>query len=82
VNGTGAKKAIMLCENSLYRKRLLPAQKNTANDSLVNPEKIFLPQFHFKLGLMKNYVKAMNRNGESFPYLAQTFPRIRDAEIN
>lgn len=63
------------------RKQLPPAQKNTANDSFVNPQKIFLPQFHLKLGMMKNYVKAMNRNGESFRYLVQTFPRIHDAEI-
>jgi hypothetical protein len=62
-------------------KQLLPAQKNTANDSLVDPKKIFPPQFHLKLGLMKNYVKSMNRNGESFRYLVQTFPRIRDVEI-
>jgi hypothetical protein len=30
---------------------------------------------------MKNSVKAMNRNGEYFRYLQQTFPRINDAKI-
>lgn len=49
-----------------YRKQLLPAQKNTANDSLVDPKKIFPPQFHLKFKLMKTHVKAMNWNGESF----------------
>jgi hypothetical protein len=30
---------------------------------------------------MKNSVKAMNRNGEYFRYLQQTFQRINDAKI-
>jgi len=30
---------------------------------------------------MKNFVKAMNREGEGFRYLRQMFPRISDANI-
>jgi hypothetical protein len=40
-------------------KQFLCEQKNTANDSLVGPHKIFLPPIHIKLGLMKNSAKAM-----------------------
>lgn len=36
-------------------------------------EKVFLPPLHLKLGLMKNFVKAMDQNGADF--LANEVPR-------
>ena len=63
------------------RKNLVPGQKNVAHEPLVDPTKIFLPPLHIKLGLMKNFVKAMNKEGEAFRYLRQMFPRITDAKI-
>ena len=53
-----------------------------AHKPLVDPAKIYLPPLHIKLGLMKNYVKPTNKEGEGFPYLRQMFPRITDAKIN
>jgi hypothetical protein len=38
-------------------------EKNVLNNPLVNPEKVFLPPLHIKLGLMRNFVKAINKNG-------------------
>jgi hypothetical protein len=35
-------------------------KKNVLNNPLVNPEKVFLPPLHIKLGLMKNFVKGMD----------------------
>lgn len=63
------------------RKNLVPGQKNVAHQPLVEPSKIFLPPLHIKLGLMKNFVKAMNKEGAGFRYLRQMFPRISDAKI-
>jgi hypothetical protein len=63
------------------RKTLVPGQKNVAHDPLVDPKKIFLPPLHIKLGLMKNFVKAMNKQSKAFTYLRQMFPRISDAKI-
>ena len=40
-----------------------------------------LPPHHVKLGLMKNFVKAMDRNGTAFPYLRQKFPLLSDTKI-
>jgi len=40
-----------------------------------------LPPFHIKLGLMKNSVKAMNKDGDGFLYLMNKFPRISEAKI-
>jgi hypothetical protein len=48
---------------------------------LVEKTKIFLPLLHIKLGLTKNFVKGMNKEGEGFAYLKQKFPQVSDAKI-
>jgi len=63
------------------RKNLVPGQKNVAHQPLVEPSKIFLPPLHIQLGLMKNSVKAMNKEGAGFRYLRHMVPRISDAKI-
>ena len=32
--------------------------------------KVLLPPFHIKLGLMKNFVKALHKNGAAFQHLS------------
>jgi len=44
--------------------------------------KILLPPLHIKLGLMKNFVKAMDRTGSAFKHLAEKFPRLSEAKMN
>ena len=56
-------------------------QKNAINNPLVNPEKVYLPPLPIKLGLIKNFVKAMDQNTAGFTYLKNMFPRISDAKI-
>jgi hypothetical protein len=51
------------------------------NNPLVNPEKVFLLPLHIKLGLMKNFVKAIDKNGAGFMYLKHNFARLSDAKI-
>jgi hypothetical protein len=43
-------------------------KKNTANDPLADIQKmyVFVPPQNIKLGLMKNSIEAMSRNGEGF----------------
>jgi hypothetical protein len=36
---------------------------------------------HFKLGLMKNFVKAMNQEEAAFTYLREKFPRLSEAKL-
>ena len=50
-------------------------------DPLVDPKKVLLPPLHIKLGLMKNFAKAMDREGEGFKYLTELFPRLSEAKI-
>ncbi|UYV67228.1 hypothetical protein LAZ67_4004435 [Cordylochernes scorpioides] len=55
--------------------------KNIANLPLIDSENIYLPPLHIKLGLMNNFVKAMNRNASGFAYLKQKFSIISEAKI-
>jgi hypothetical protein len=63
------------------RKNLTPGKKNVTCKPLVDPKKVCLPPLHIKLGLMENFVKAMDRDGQDFLYLQKMFPRISDAKI-
>jgi len=54
---------------------------NVENQPLVEPSKILLPFMHFKLGLMKNFVKAMNQEEAAFTYLQEKFPRLSEAKV-
>lgn len=55
--------------------------KNLTREPLVQKEKIYLPPLHIKLGLIKNFVKALDREGNAFKYLKDKFPRISEAKI-
>ena len=47
---------------------------NVINEPLVEKEKIIFPPLHIKLGLMKQFVKALNREGDCFKYMYRAFP--------
>jgi hypothetical protein len=51
------------------RKSLEQGIMNVKNQPLVERSKILLPSVHLKLGLMKNFVKAMNQEEAAFTYL-------------
>lgn len=63
------------------REHLTPGSKNVLHASLVDPEKILLPPLHIKLGLMKQYVKALDKNGNCFKYLCSKFPFLSEAKL-
>jgi len=56
-------------------------QKNVAHRNLVNKTKMYLPPHHIQLGLIKIFVQTMNKAGEGFDYLRQTFPRKNEAKV-
>jgi len=47
----------LLWQNDLIISRFFLAKVTFANDMLVEPQRIILPLYHFKLGLMKNFHK-------------------------
>ena len=59
---------------------LKPSAHNVQTHPLVEPNKMLLPPIHIKLGLMKDFVKAMDREGSGFAFL-QTFPSISMEKI-
>ena len=63
------------------RKSLEPGIMNVENQPLVEPGNILLPAMHLRLGLMKNSVKAMNREAAAFTDLREKFPRLSEAKL-
>ncbi|GBN04543.1 hypothetical protein AVEN_205689-1 [Araneus ventricosus] len=59
----------------------IPGVKNEENEPLFASEKILLPPLHIKLGLMKNFVKAMDYGGSGFQYLRLKFPKVSETKI-
>jgi hypothetical protein len=63
------------------RQEFIPGVKNIVHLPLVDPSKIILPPLHIKLGLMKNFVKAMKKDAPGFLYLQKKFSTISDAKL-
>lgn len=63
------------------RKQYIAGEKNIKNVPLIDKKKIILPPLHIKLGLMKNFVKAMDKEGRGFQYLQEQFPSLTYAKI-
>ena len=50
--------------------------KNITNEPLVNRNCIVLPPLHINLGLMKQFVKALDKHGNCFNYIVKKFPGL------
>lgn len=59
-----------------------PGKNSLQSEPLVDFRKIFLPPLHIKLGLMKNFTKAMGKtNSKGFQYLVEKFPKVSSAKM-
>ena len=47
----------------------------------MSPDKVLLPPLHIKLGLMKQYVKSLDKGGECFKYICQKFSFLSREKI-
>lgn len=54
---------------------------NIVHEPLVHIENILLPPLHIKLGIVKNFIKALNPEGEAFKELKRIFPRLSRMKI-
>lgn len=63
------------------RSEFVAGQSNVKYSPLINPQNVLLPPLHIKLGLMKNFVKAMDKTGEGFLHLKSVFPKLSDAKL-
>lgn len=55
-------------------------QENVKFKPLVKKDKIIVPPLRIKLGLFKNFVKALQKDCDSFHYLKTMFPNLSDAK--
>ena len=59
-----------------------PKPKQLPTSALVDTQNILQPPFHVKLGIIKNFVKAMGKsNFNGFALLFKTFSSIRQAKL-
>ena len=58
------------------REDLAVGDKNIINQPLVSRDRIILPPLHIKLGLMKQFVKALDKHGDCFNYIVKKFPGL------
>ena len=63
------------------RERFIPGRYNVHHFPLVDPAKIYLPPMHIKLGLFKNFVKAMDQDDSGFLHLQEKFPTKTDTKL-
>jgi hypothetical protein len=63
------------------RTSLEPGSKNILRKSLVNPKKILLPPLHIKLGIIKQFVKALPKTGNCFKCLCNKSPHLSEAKL-
>ena len=59
------------------REELVPyKERNVTNDPLMDRDRILFPPLHIKLGLIKLFTKALDKDGDCFTYLCQAFPGL------
>lgn len=49
--------------------------------ALVEREHVILPPLHIKLGLVKNFIKTLDKEGQAFTYLKTVFPNLTLGKI-
>jgi hypothetical protein len=59
----------------------MPGTKIVTHQSLVDPCKMLFPPLQVKLDLMKDFVKALDRNDSAFSFLCEKFPRLSTEKI-
>ena len=58
------------------RSDLIPGSLNVLAPPLVERSKIVFPPLHIKLGIMKQFVKALEKDGDCFKYICRKFPGL------
>ena len=76
-----AKKEHWVKKNWPRRENFNVGEKNIQNRPLIDPAKVLLPPLHIKLGIMKQFVKALNKEGQCFKNLCLKFPQLSDEKL-
>ena len=62
------------------REELRPGRYNVIKELLVSRKKVLLLPLHIKLGLLKQFVKALDFKAETFQEIRTMFPKLSDAK--
>ena len=54
---------------------------NVKQTPLVDPKKVLMPPLHIKLGLIKQFVKKLNPEGDAFKHIHELFPKLSEAKV-
>ena len=63
------------------RDTLTAGMPNIIHEPIINREKIIFPPLHIKLGLMKQFVKALNTENECFQHIVSVLPALSYEKI-
>ena len=63
------------------RSNFVPGEHSLKENPLVDMNKVLLPPLHIKLGLMKNFEKALHKNGAAFQHLSTVFLGLSAAKL-
>ena len=67
----------------LLREELVPCkERNVINDPLEDRDSILFPPRHMKLGLIRQFTKALDKDGDCFTYVCQAFPGLTMENLN
>ena len=75
------------CENHWTQKEwpkldtLKAGMPNVIHEPIVSRDKIIFPPLHIKLGLMKQFVKALHLDGKCFQHILRRFPGLSYEKI-
>ncbi|CAH1110019.1 unnamed protein product [Psylliodes chrysocephalus] len=73
-----AKQEHWVRRNWPLRENMKPEKQNIVQNSLVARDKIILPPLHIKLGIMNQFVKSLDEDGNCFSYICQlTMEKIK-----
>lgn len=63
------------------RENMVVGEQNVIHAALVSQDKIILPPLHIKLGLMKQFVKALNPESQCFAYICNKMPGLSTEKL-
>ena len=56
-------------------------RSNVKWEPLVDPRKVLIPPLHIKLGLMKQFVTALDKESAAFNCIQDFFPQLSEAKV-
>ena len=63
------------------RKSLTPGSKNVIHEPLADRDKVLLPPLHIKLGIMEQFLRALDKDGDCFKFICQKFCAVTHGKL-